>query len=92
MAFLFVAREHFLAFKNHIEDDRILQLEMNRLVTIVMCALPSVAVYIRPTLPQMRLVQPLCFDGVKYTLQREHCEMLLYLSVRSFPSTGIWRR
>ena len=33
----------------------------------------------------MRLVQPLCFDGVKYTLQREHWEMLLYLSLRSLP-------
>ena len=56
LAFLFVALDHYLAFKNHIEDDRILQVEMNRLVTIVMCALPNFEVYIRPTLPQMRLL------------------------------------
>ena len=88
LAFLLVARDHYPAFKNHIDEDRILQVEMNRLVTIVMCALPSFAVYIRHTLPQMRLVQPLCFDVAQYTIQREHWEMLLYLSVRSFPFTG----
>ena len=27
MAFLFVARDHYQAFKNHIEDDRILEVE-----------------------------------------------------------------
>ena len=70
LAFLCVAREHCWAFKNNIQDDRIIQVETNRLINFVMCALPSFAVYIRPTLPQMRLDQPLCFDGVKYTLQR----------------------
>ncbi len=84
LAFLLVAREHYRAFKNHNEDERILQVEMNRLVTIVMCALPSFAAYINHTLPQMRLVQPLCFNGVQYAINREHWEMLLYLPMRSF--------
>ena len=85
LAFLLVVREHYRALRNHNEDERILQVEMNRLVTIVMCALPSFAAYINHTLPQMRLVQPLCFNGVQYAINREHWEMLLYLPMRSFP-------
>ena len=68
VTFLLVAREHNRAFKNHSEYERILQVEMNRLVTIVMCALPSLAAYISNTLPQMRLVQPLCFNLLQYAL------------------------
>ena len=60
---------------------------MNRHVTIVVCALPSFAAYINHTLLQMRLVQPLCFNGVNYALNREHWEMLFYLQMRSFPFT-----
>jgi len=55
-AFLLVASEHYLAFKNHNKDERIIQVEINWLVTIVMCALPSFAACINHTLPQMRLV------------------------------------
>ena len=41
LEFLLVALERCCAFKNHNEDERILQVEMKRLVTIVMCSLPS---------------------------------------------------
>ena len=58
---------------------------MNRLVTIVMCALPSFSAYINHTLPQMRLVQPLCINWMQYAINRGHCEMPLYLPMRSFP-------
>ena len=88
LAFLLVAREHYRAFNNHNEDERILQVEMNRLVTIVMCALPSFAAYMNHTLPQMRLVKPLCFKVVQYVLNREHWETLLYLQMPSFCSTS----
>ena len=36
---------------------------------------------------KFRLVQPLCFNGVKYALSRDHLEMLLYLPMRSFHFT-----
>ena len=68
MTFLLVAREHSRAFTNHNEYERILQVEINRLVTIVICALASFAAYINHTLPQMRFVKPLCFYGRKYAL------------------------
>ena len=49
LVFLLVSPENYVAFKNHNEDEQILQLEMNRLVTIVMCALLSFAAYINNT-------------------------------------------
>ena len=70
LAIHFDVLEHYTASKNHNYDDRILQVEMNRLVTIVICAMPSFAAYINHTLPQMRLVHPHCFNEVKYAFSR----------------------
>ena len=71
-AFLLVAREYYLAFKNHNDDDRSIHVEMNRLVPIVICCLPSFAAYIDTSLPHLRLVQSLFFNGIRYDIQREH--------------------
>ena len=43
LEFLFEASDNYRSFYNNNEDDRILRVEMNRLLVIVMCRLPSFA-------------------------------------------------
>ena len=62
--------------------------ELWRLVTILICVLPTHSKYVNTMTPQLQLLQPNCYEGVsepyRYMLYERDCKDVLFAPVRCF--------
>ena len=83
LAFFFVVREHYTELGGNTP-----WAELWRLVTILICVLPTYSKYFNPMVPQMQLLQPICYEGTceqyRYKLDERDWEDFLLAQVRCF--------